>query len=74
MKKALTLLAIFLALFPELVLSQQTNVSVDLGFPRRFSVGDLYYSSSYQGIKRLMTDINNEDPKLYQVMNLSSTA
>lgn len=67
MKKAL-ITCIALLLFQGLVTAQHSNVSVDVGFPRRFVVDDLYYSSSYGGIKRFMSDLNQDDPQLYQIM------
>lgn len=36
--------------------------------PRRFSVGDMYYASSFKGLKIFMNDVEHENPLLYETL------
>ncbi len=39
--------------------------------PKRFKVGDMYYASTFRGLKEFMTDIQVENPFLYESMQPS---
>ena len=64
MKKAVLFLLICLSITPESVFSQFSKDVVVV--PKRFKSGDMYYASSYNGIKTFMYDLQSENPELSQ--------
>ncbi|MCG8477042.1 MAG: hypothetical protein MI784_16365 [Cytophagales bacterium] len=67
MKKLLSI--VLLSLSPFLVFGQELPVNVAVtDLPRRLQAGDMYYPSSFSGIKSLMADIQMENPELHAVL------
>ncbi len=68
MKKNFILFALAALLLPFNLLSAPLSNNQPIELPKRFVVGDQYYTSSYRGIKQLMGDIREENPVLYDIM------
>lgn len=49
----------------KLLIGQEHITTTITDVPKRFKVGDMYYATSYKGLKLFMRDLQIEDPSLY---------
>ncbi|MFN3555119.1 MAG: hypothetical protein ACK4VN_04045 [Bacteroidales bacterium] len=66
MKKFLTIFLATMLLCP--LYSQGQTEVVHHELPRRFKVGDIYYPSTFRGVRNLMSDLQTEEPEMYDLM------
>jgi hypothetical protein len=38
-------------------------------YPKRFKVGDMYYTSSFRGLNLFMNELKTDDPDLFEIIN-----